>query len=302
LQRPGCLPVEIDGGRIQATSWRISGAVSSQFLSSLLILASQLDYHPSVSVEVTGHLVSKPYVEMTLSSLRAAGVECGHQDYRVFTVRPHRAAVERIDVEPDASAMSYFLVAAALTRTRVRIGGIGRGSAQGDVGLAFALEKMGCRLSAGGDFIELTGGPLKGIDLDMEPMPDTVMSLAIAAAQAEGWTHIRNIGNLRVKECDRIQATAAELTRLGYTVKESADSLSILGGGRPTPASIHTYDDHRIAMSFSLLGLLYEGIAIEDPKCVRKSFPSFWDELARFYAHHEGTAAPSGAVQDGRVA
>jgi 3-phosphoshikimate 1-carboxyvinyltransferase len=286
LQRPGCLPVEIEGTRIQSTAWTISGEVSSQFLSSLLILASQLDHLPAISVTVRGHLVSKPYVEMTLQSLRAAGVRCEHQDHKQFTVWPSRAPLPRIDVEPDASAMSYFLVAAALTRTRVRIEGIGRHSAQGDVGIAFALERMGCGLRAGDDFIELEGRPLTGIDIDMEVMPDTVLSLAMAASQAQGWTRITNIANLRVKECDRIHAIAAELKRLGYTVEESADSVSVLGGGRLTPALVQTYDDHRVAMSFALLGLLHEGVAIENPKCVGKSFPGFWDELDRFYKHH----------------
>lgn len=288
LQKPGCLPVEIEGGPIQAGAWTVSGAVSSQFLSSLLLLASQLVHLPKVEVAVTGNLVSKPYVEMTLTSLRAAGVRCEHQDYRLFTVHPARTPLPRIDVEPDASAMSYPLVAAALTRTKVRIEGIGRHSAQGDVGIAYALERMGCGLRAGDDFIELEGRPLKGIDLDMETMPDTVLTLAMAAAQAEGWSRFTNIGNLRVKECDRIHAIAAELKRLGYTVEEAADAVSIKGGGKAIPAMVETYDDHRVAMSFSLLGLLHEGISIEDPKCVGKSFPGYWEELDRFYAHHQG--------------
>jgi 3-phosphoshikimate 1-carboxyvinyltransferase len=206
-------------------------------------------------------------------------------------VHPARPPLPRIVVEPDASAMSYFLVAAALTRTRVRIEGIGRQSAQGDVGIAFALEKMGCGLRAEDGFIELEGRPLKGIDLDMETMPDTVLSLAMAAAQAEGWSRFTNIANLRVKECDRIHAIAAELKRLGYTVEESADAVAIKGGGKATPAMVHTYDDHRVAMAFSLLGLLHEGISIQDPKCVGKSFPGFWEEMDRFHAHHQGGRA-----------
>jgi 3-phosphoshikimate 1-carboxyvinyltransferase len=289
--KPGCLPVEIEGGPIQNGAWSVSGAVSSQFLSSLLLLASQMTHLPKVEVTVSGHLVSKPYVDMTLTSLRDAGVRCEHQDYRLFTVYPARPALPRIVVEPDASAMSYFLVAAALTRTRVRIDGIGRRSAQGDVGIAFALEKMGCGLRAEDGFIELEGRPLKGIDLDMETMPDTVLSLAMAAAQADGWSRFTNIANLRVKECDRIHAIAAELKRLGYTEEEAPDAVAIKGGGKATPATVETYDDHRVAMSFSLLGLLHEGISIKDPKCVGKSFPSYWEELDRFYAHHQGGRA-----------
>lgn len=286
LEKPGCLPVEIEGGPIEKPEWTVSGKVSSQFLSSLLILAAQQTQHPRVFVNVTGDLVSKPYVEMTLDSMRAVGIECGHQDYRRFHVLPFSVSPRRYTVEPDASAMSYFLVGAAITGTSVRFTGIGQRSAQGDVGLARALQRMGCGLEIGDDSISLQGRPLTGIDIDMESMPDVVLTLAIAASQAKGWTRITNIGNLRVKECDRIHAISAELQRLGYRVDEGQDRVAVFGGAGPRPATVETYDDHRVAMSFSLLSLLYPGVSIQDPACVAKSFPNYWDEFSRFRAHH----------------
>jgi 3-phosphoshikimate 1-carboxyvinyltransferase len=287
LGKPGCLPVEVEGKRIENSTWTVSGEVSSQFLSSLLLLAAQQRHLSEVAIRITGALVSKPYVEMTLASLKAVGIQCAHQQYTTFTVSPKPVAVRRFVVEPDASAMSYGLVAAAITKTRVRFEGIGKSSAQGDVGVAYALERMGCRLTATGDSIEREGKPLAGIDIDMESMPDTVLTLAIAASQARGWTSITNIGNLRVKECDRIHAISAELSRLGYTVDEGQDRVAIRGGTSAKPAMVHTYDDHRVAMSFALLSLLYSGISIENPRCVEKSFPDFWQELARLRTHHQ---------------
>lgn len=288
LGAPDCLPVRIHGGTLATSSWRVEGAVSSQFLSSLLLAAAQQEGHLRVTISVEGPLVSKPYVDMTLATLRHGGIRCAHTDHQVFEVYPATPRMERIEVEADASGMSYFLVAAALTGTSVRITRIGKGSVQGDLGLTFALERMGCRLELGERELVLTGGPLRGIEIDMESMPDTVMSLAIAASEAQGVTRITHIGNLRVKECDRIAATRTELERLGGRVEEGPDYLVI----HPTPrfrrGLVRTYDDHRIAMAFALLSLIHEGVEIEKPDCVSKSFPRFWQELARFRCHHEG--------------
>jgi len=288
LAREGCLPVRIHGGRPQTRDWRIHAGVSSQFTSSLLLYASQQPGSEPITIELAGNQVSRPYVEMT----RALMKECGLSAERVaedrIVVTPGRPASARIAVEVDASGMSYFLAAAAVTGGTVRIPGIGGGSAQGDVGLARAFERMGCRLAMHPDGIELTGGKLRGIDIDMETMPDVVLTLAAVAARAEGTTRITNIANLRVKECDRIHAAAAELQRLGVEVEEGPDFLVIHPRGELTPAEIHTYDDHRVAMAFAVLGLVQDGIRIEDPGCVAKSFPGFWDELGRFQRHHDG--------------
>jgi 3-phosphoshikimate 1-carboxyvinyltransferase len=281
---PGCLPVRVTGGDIASRSWSIHSGVSSQFVSSLILLAAQ--QQEPVEVVATGHLVSKPYVQMTLRMLADNGIRSEIQGDR-FTIHPAIPQNDVIPVEVDASAMSYFLVAAAITGTTVRIEGIDSGSAQGDVGLARALERMGCTLAEEKGSLTLTGGPLHGIDIDMEAMPDVVLSLAIAAGVAKGETRISNIANLRVKECDRIHAAATELARVGIDAEQGEDFLVIRPGARLRPARVETYDDHRVAMSFGLYRLLADGIEIEEPACVAKSFPAFWQELARFVAHHQ---------------
>ena len=286
-QTEGCLPVKVTGGTPNTLDWTIRGDVSSQFTSSLLLFASQQKSGP-VKIHAEGNIVSLPYIEMTLSMMRACGLQVENTGERDYLVHPGAPTSETIRVEVDASGMSYFLAAAALTGTTVRIEGIGEGSSQGDVGLARAFESMGCSLTMESDFLELTGGPLNGIDIDMEVMPDVVLTLAPVAACAEGITRITNIANLRVKECDRIHAAATELGKLGVNVEEGEDFLIIHPGANLKPASIHTYDDHRVAMCFAILGLVHDPIEIEDPECVVKSFPDFWNEFERFRQHHNG--------------
>ena len=288
LQTEGCLPARVTGGPIGTRAWSLSGETSSQFTSSLLLLASQQPAGDPVTVSVTGNVVSRPYVDMTLSMMNAVGLQAERGQGEDIVVTPGRVGSDVIQVEPDASGMSYFLAAAAVTGTEVEIPGIGGDSAQGDVGLARAFERMGCTLTMTGDSIRLKGGPLKGIDIDMETMPDVVLTLATVAALAEGPTRVTNIANLRIKECDRIHATCAELARLGVKVEEGEDWLAVHPHGSVNAGRVETYDDHRVAMAFSILGLVTDGIEIEDPACVAKSFPDFWDELARFRAHHEG--------------
>ncbi len=284
----GCLPVKVTGGTPNSKEWTIRGDVSSQFTSSLLLFASQQSEGP-ISIHAEGNIVSRPYIEMTLSMMRSCGLQVEATGDRDYTVQPSTPNAETIQVEVDASGMSYFLAAAALTGTTVRIEGIGKNSAQGDVGLARAFESMGCTLDMGDDAIELTGGPLRGIDIDMEVMPDVVLTLAAIACRAEGITRVTNIANLRVKECDRIHAAAAELGRLGVTVEEGEDFLVIHPGAELKEALIHTYDDHRVAMAFAILGLDHDPIEIEEPECVGKSFPDFWNEFERFRAHHNSS-------------
>ncbi len=274
-----CLPVTVQGGAPSKFEWRVNGTVSSQFVSSLILLAAQQKAE-RVQVEVINGLVSVPYVEMTLAMLSDAGIRAERLDDRRFVVIPGAPTAAELTVEPDASGMSYALTYAAITGATVRINGIGSGSAQGDVGLAKAYAKMGCKVDMQADSITLTGGPLHGIEIDMDTMPDVVLSLAIAASQASSPTHIHNIANLRVKECDRIKAIADELARLGVRTEEGADNI-VVHPGQPKPGTVHCYDDHRVAMAFSLLGLLYEGVVVEDPHCVRKSFPEFWNEMTR---------------------
>ena len=241
-----------------------------------------------ITVRVTGHLVSKPYVAMTVQMLRDCGVTVEADGGRSWVVKPAEPQKDRIDIEVDASGMSYFLAAGALTRSKVIIPGIGRNSTQGDVGFARILGSMGCRVRFNNESIELEGAPLHGVDVDMEIMPDTVLTLAVVASHAAGPTRITNIANLRVKECDRIHAAVTELRRLGVDAEDGPDFIAIRPTGHVAPGMVRTYNDHRVAMSFGLLRLLHNGIDIENESCVGKSFPGFWAELARFKFHHEG--------------
>ena len=253
----------------------------------LCLLAAQqpADQGP-IRIALEGRQVSVPYVDMTLALLEAQGIRAVREGASAIRVHPARAAHALIPVEVDASALSYFLAAAAVTGTAVEADGIGAGSLQGDVALARAFERMGCRLALGRDSIALGGGPLQGIEIDMESMPDAALTLAAVAALARGPTKITNVAHLRLKECDRIRAARLALEGLGARVDEGPDWLAIHPSGRLRPAVIRTFDDHRVAMAFAVLSLVAPGIEIENPGCVAKSFPGFWDELERFKAHH----------------
>lgn len=292
LGTEGCLPVQVTGGRVTKYQWSVDGSVSSQFVSALILLAAQQD--APIEIVTTAQLASRPYVQMTLRMLKDHGIRTEEPGPAQFIIHPGTPAHAEIPVEVDASAMSYFLVAAAITRTRVRIEGIDRTSTQGDVELVHALARMGCQLREEKGALQLEGAPLRGIEIDMQSMPDVALSLAIAAGVAEGETRITNIANLRVKECDRIHAAATELARVGIDAEQGDDYLVIRGGGKLRPAQIETYNDHRVAMSFGLYRLLANGIQIQDPGCVSKSFPNYWQELTRLVSHHRTPHPPSG--------
>jgi 3-phosphoshikimate 1-carboxyvinyltransferase len=290
--RADLLPIRIYGAKPSTREWSVSGAVSSQFTSSLLLLAAQQGGDQPIHICVHDRLVSRPYVNMTVQMLREVGVPVEIAAPDRFIVSPRSIAADVIEIEPDASGMSYLLGAAAITGTSVTIPGIRGNSAQGDVGFARLLERMGCSLSFDAAGLTLSSnGRLTGIEADMDEMPDTVLTLAVVAAFAEGATRITNVGNLRVKECDRLHAAAAELGRIGVPVEEGSDYVVIRPGGTFKSAEIATYDDHRVAMAFSLVGLIRPGISIENPACVAKSFPDYWDEFARFQNHHAALAA-----------
>lgn len=275
----GSPPVRVQGGSFRGGSTIISGSVSSQFTSSLLI--SSVKAAQNTNITISDDLISKPYVDMTIAALADAGVTIGRDGYRNFTVRAgQELRGGRFVVEPDASGMSYFLAAAAILGGRVTVPGIGASSSQGDIRLLDALQRMGCRAEAADDHVAVTGGELHAIDIDMESTPDVVPTLAIVAAFAQGTTRISNIASLRIKECDRISAIATELGKMGIAVREFPDALHITGG-IPHGGTIETYDDHRIAMAFAIAGLRTSGVVISDPGCVAKSFPSFWQVLDR---------------------
>ncbi|MGQ9861081.1 MAG: 3-phosphoshikimate 1-carboxyvinyltransferase [Thiobacillaceae bacterium] len=293
LGKEGFPPLEISppvlpdvGGRAsEALTVTVKGNVSSQYLTGLLLSAPLLGR--PVTLHVDGELISKPYVEITLNLMHRYGVEVKRQDWAVFFV-PAATYLSpgHIRVEGDASSASYFLAAGAIGGGPVRVQGVGRDSIQGDVRFADALAAMGARIAMGDDWIEAAApasGRLKALDLDCNHIPDAAMTLAVAALFAEGTTTLRNIASWRVKETDRIAAMATELRKLGAMVEEGADHLRIT----PPPqisltphAAIDTYDDHRMAMCFSLVCLGGVPIRINDPKCVNKTFPGYWDALA----------------------
>jgi 3-phosphoshikimate 1-carboxyvinyltransferase len=275
--KPGFPPLRILAKGLKGGRTRIKGDISSQFLTGLL-LAMPLCEGP-VEVDVDGVLVSAPYVDLTLKVMEAFGVTVENRDFCSFRLEKPAGYRSPGDyrVEPDASSASYFLAAGAIAGGTVKVEGLGRGSLQGEARFATVLERMGARVEYGPDSISVSKAALKGVDADMDEMSDTGMTLAMAALFAEGPTTIRNIGNWRVKETDRIAAMAAELRKVGATVEEGADSLVIHPPAAFRAAAIDTYDDHRIAMCFSLASLGGVPITIKDPGCTRKTYPGYFD-------------------------
>jgi 3-phosphoshikimate 1-carboxyvinyltransferase len=273
----GCPPVVIQANGLRGGSIEMRADISSQFLSGLL-MAAPFAQAP-IQIELVGPVVSEPYIEMTLSMMRTWG-DSVRQIGRKFEIEPRRTApLLHYQIEPDASAASYFFGLAAITDGSITVEGFGQTSLQGDLDFIFALEKMGCRLERSGAGVTVHGGPLKGIDLDMNAISDTVMTLGVVACFAEGPTRIRNVAHIRHKETDRITALANELRKIGAEVTEFEDGLEII----PRPlhgAVIETYRDHRMAMSLALVGWKIPGIIIDDPGCVAKTYPRFWDDLA----------------------
>ncbi len=258
----------------------LAGNVSSQFLSGLL-LAGPL-WPAGVTVEVSTDLVSRPYVDMTIGVMADFGVGVGAEPGGSrFTVPAGRYRGRGLRVEPDASAASYFFAAAAVCGGRVRVAGLGVDSRQGDVAFVDILARMGASVERGPDFVEVRGGgPLHGVDADLRDLSDTTQTLAAVAVFADSPTRIRGVGFIRGKETDRIGATVRELRRCGIEADELDDGL-VVHPGTPRPARVETYDDHRMAMSFAVVGLRAGGIEISDPGCVAKTFPGFWSALDR---------------------
>ena len=275
----GCPPVVVEADGLDGGYTDVAGDISSQFLSGLLMALPRAKQ--PTTIEVQGTLVSVPYVEMTLRVMESFGVRISQKGYKRFQILPQRYVPTKYRVEPDASAASYWFGAAAITAGTTRVEGLGRDSIQGDLAFVDVLEFMGCRVNRGPDFTEVTGGPLRGVDIDMNAISDTVMTLAVVALFASGITRIRNVAHIRHKETDRIAAVACELRKLGVTVEELPDGLLIVPPNSIPPARIQTYNDHRMAMAFALAGLRANGITIEDPGCVSKTYPAFWDDLAR---------------------
>ncbi|MFM8414318.1 MAG: 3-phosphoshikimate 1-carboxyvinyltransferase [Planctomycetota bacterium] len=282
-ESPGeCPPVVIRSRGLRGGRARVRGGTSSQFASGLALAAPCAA--DGLAIEFEGRLVSLPYLEMTRRVMEAFGARCLVEGDRVWRIPADGYAGRAYEIEPDASAASYFAAAAAITGGRVRIEGLGRDSLQGDVAFCDALERMGCEVGWEPGAVTVSGRAARGIDIDMNAISDTVPTLAVVALFAAGPTAIHNVAHVRDKETDRIGDLVRELRRLGADVEERADGLTVWPAGQATPlraARIRTYDDHRMAMSLALAGLRIGGVEIEDPACVGKTFPAYWQHLGR---------------------
>jgi 3-phosphoshikimate 1-carboxyvinyltransferase len=283
LGEQGYPPLQVNGTGLQGGKVQMQGNISSQFLTSLL-LAAPLANGP-VTVEIVGEQVSKPYLDITLNMIRQFGAEADHVDYQRFTVQPGRyKSPGRFLVEGDASAASYFLAAGAIAGNGVTVHGIGNDSVQGDIAFVEVLRAMGAQVNVQAESIRVQPGAqrsLKGVDLDLNHIPDAAMTVAVLALFATGTTKLRNIYNWRVKETDRLDAMARELAKVGATVVEGPDFLEITPPRIWQTAAIDTYDDHRIAMCFALCALAGAPITINEPGCVSKTFPEYFQEFER---------------------
>lgn len=274
----GCPPLRIHGGHYGGGEVTMPGHRSSQYFSALMLMGGMANQ--PLRIHVDGQLVSRPYVAMTQRMVSEFGGRVVDEDDGGFTVQPCRAYRPlTYRIEPDASAASYPLALAAATGSTITVPNLGRGSMQGDIAFAEVLEQTGCEVEMTPHSITVRGpNQLRGIDVDMHHISDTVMTLAAIAPLAEGPTTITNIANIRIKETDRLAALVTELGRLGQEVEHGPDWLRI--HPRPvSPACVRCYADHRIAMSFAILGCATEGVTIEDPGCVAKTYPGFWQDL-----------------------
>ena len=276
----GCPPVVVHGCGLNGGRATIAANISSQFLSGLLMAAPGAT--TDVELQVKGRLVSQPYVTMTLEVMKSFGIDfqtaddlshfqiCAPQQYQAITY----------NIEPDASAASYFWAAAAICGGKVRVEGLSRDALQGDVAFCECLTQMGCQIQYEPNGIVVEGGKLRGIDVDMNAISDTVQTLAAVALFAEGPTRVRGVAHNRHKETDRIGDLACELRKLGATVDEFEDGLCITPG-KLKGAEIETYNDHRMAMSLALVGLRVSGVRILNPICTQKTYPEFFDDLQK---------------------
>jgi 3-phosphoshikimate 1-carboxyvinyltransferase len=274
-----CPPVEIFARGLPGGKTKIAGNISSQFLSALLMVAPYA--RSPIEIEVTTDLNSKPYVDMTVAIMQDFGVQIERQGYERFIAHPSSyLSITNYEIESDASAASYFFAAPAICGGTVRVENISRPSKQGDIAFLDILQQMGCIIKEDNKFIEVTGtSSLIGVDVDMRDIPDTAQTLAAIAPFGSSPTRIRGIASARLKETDRVHATCMELARLGIRVDEHEDGMTIYPTKTLNPATVQTYNDHRMAMAFSLIGLRVPGISIENPSCVSKTFPNFFDVL-----------------------
>ena len=285
---PGFPPLHIQRGMVHPERLQVRGNVSSQFLTALLMAAPLMAREKALTIDVVGELISKPYIEITLNLMQRFGVTVERAGWSAFTISPgqHYRSPGTMYVEGDASSASYFLAAGAIAGGPVRVEGVGKSSIQGDVRFVEALQQMGATITMGESWIEASSaGILKAIDADFNHIPDAAMTIAVAALYADGTSTLRNIASWRVKETDRLSAMATELRKLGALVEEGADFLRITPPVMLDSATIDTYDDHRMAMCFSLASLngaacAGAAVRINDPQCVAKTFPDYFEAFA----------------------
>jgi len=269
LKNEGFPPLQIKGRTLNSGEMSVDGSVSSQFLTALLMAAPL--FSGDVTIRIKGELVSKPYIDITLDTMAKFGVTVENDNYQTFTVSGDAKYIApgKFMVEGDASSASYFLAAGAIKGGTVRVTGIGQNSIQGDIRFADVLEAMGATVVWHDEYVEVTGAPLKGVNMDMNHIPDAAMTIATTALFAEGPTTMTNIYNWRVKETDRLAAMATELQKLGAKVEEGHDYIKVWPTDSLKHAEIDTYNDHRIAMCFSLVALSDTPVTINDPGCTR---------------------------------
>jgi len=284
LKNEGFPPLQIKGKTLNGGEISVDGSVSSQFLTALLMAAPL--FSGDVTIRIKGELVSKPYIDITLDTMAKFGVTVKNDNYQTFTISGDAKYIApgKFMVEGDASSASYFLAAGAIKGGTVRVTGIGQNSIQGDIRFADVLEAMGATVVWNDEYVEITGAPLKGVNMDMNHIPDAAMTIATTALFAEGPTTMTNIYNWRVKETDRLAAMATELQKLGAKVEEGHDYIKVWPTDSLKHAEIDTYNDHRIAMCFSLVALSDTPVTINDPGCTRKTFPDYFTRFKTLYS------------------
>lgn len=279
LENENYPPIKIKGTGLRAGTVTIDGSISSQFLTAFLMSAPLAD--GDITIKIEGELVSKPYIDITLDIMAKFGVNVINDNYQTFTIvsgQTYQSPGQYL-VEGDASSASYFLAAAAIKGGEIKVTGIGKNSIQGDIQFADALEKMGAEIEWGEDYVLCRKGQLNAIDMDFNHIPDAAMTIATTALFANGTTSIRNVYNWRVKETDRLAAMATELRKVGAEVEEGHDYITITPPAQLKHAAIDTYDDHRMAMCFSLVALSDTSVTINDPNCTSKTFPSYFEKF-----------------------
>lgn len=277
----GFPPIKIYGSTFKGGNVKLKSSTSSQYLSSILMCAPYAK--KNVAISLNGKLASKPYVDITIDAMKNFGVDVSNINYEKFIVKTGKKYKSRnYKIEGDATNASYFFAAAAVTKGKIMVNNINPSSKQGDIKFVDILERMGCGVKRGKDFIQVEGHSLESVDVDMNEMPDIVPTLAVTSLFADSTTVIRNAPNLRLKETDRLKALAFELRKIGANVDELPDGLRIKRR-RLQKAIIETYNDHRMAMSFAVAGLAINGVRIKNPACVDKSFPDFWEKFNELY-------------------